>query len=439
MEEQTQQPNVPSSEPTQNPTVSAPQANPVSTTSPQPEVKKSKKKLVISVVVVILLLAIAGSALAYSHFHKTKVTKSSSTTAITKKTSSTKPQPTPPSFQYVNIPISSSYENQLCPINMNRTCNVYTAGGNYYIIYKNSSGNWVSVYDNKVEPISQNWSQAGLTNNGLHYYYYDGSTGDIYVDGQDIGGAQGISNPQQDMSNLQVSNDGKSYSYESLSNANYAYYKNDKEFLAVGPNNGSVIFDSNLDNYIAQEPSNPNTESGNYSIVYDGKSLVSESTGGATVHLAISPNGQYYGYGFTDPSNNATINVNGTAVGTFYSYDTAPTSCGSAPDSFLLANSGSYAYSYCTDSNSAGGIFKFNNQSFNLSPYYAFTLSILSGLSNDGKHIYWVNEDYGYKSPNVYIGDNDVYLDGKALSLSGTIVGVNFSGDTLDIYRLTPN
>ena len=68
MAELPQQPNVLSSEPTQSPTVTAPQTSPVSSTPLQTQVKKSKKKQIIIVLVVVIVAV--GVALVAYFIHK---------------------------------------------------------------------------------------------------------------------------------------------------------------------------------------------------------------------------------------------------------------------------------------------------------------------------------------------------------------------------------
>jgi len=88
MVELPQQPDVPSSETTQSPTVPAPQTSPVSSSPLQPQVKKSKKKLII--IILIAVIVVVGVALAayFIHKHDTKklaVQQTKSTTSVTHK------------------------------------------------------------------------------------------------------------------------------------------------------------------------------------------------------------------------------------------------------------------------------------------------------------------------------------------------------------------
>jgi len=115
MAELPQQPDVTSSEPTQSPTVSAPQTNPVSSTPLQPQVKKSRKKLIIIVVVAVIVVVGIALAAYFIHKHDTKklaVQQTKTTSSVTQK-----PQTTPvatAAWSIVNTPNeSSTSDNEL--------------------------------------------------------------------------------------------------------------------------------------------------------------------------------------------------------------------------------------------------------------------------------------------------------------------------------------
>ena len=112
MEEQTQEPNLPPSEPQQNPTVSTPQTSPVSATPPQPQVKKSRKKLIIIVLVAVIVVVGVALAAYFIHKHDTKklaVQQTKTTSSVTQKQQTT-PVATA-SWSIVNTPNEGSAPN----------------------------------------------------------------------------------------------------------------------------------------------------------------------------------------------------------------------------------------------------------------------------------------------------------------------------------------
>jgi hypothetical protein len=410
----------------QTPSTDNTQLSPVNTTINTSPTPKSRKKLLIVLVVVLVIVLIGGGAYAlYKHNHKAKpVTSSTTKTNIV---SSTAPATSNAvTIDYVTIQTGVN-ESQDYPMDAAKT-----ALGHYVYIDTSGSLNNSStdlggklVYDGQSVYSGSDLDTGSyvISQNGLHYAYmkYDNSTANIYVDNKLV---QSV--PNQSSSSAvtlyAVSNSGQDYAYgyavpTSQSSSVFAIFKDGKQIFQNKSTIFTVDFSDDLSHYVAivQIPTDSNDNVSD-DVIKDG---TNEGSGNQAF---ISPDGsQYISLANNSSETNGTVSVDSKSVGTV-------TEVNGGGNSIAINNNGTYAFTDFAD---------------HLVNINGTNHTIPSTIPNDcGQgciNLFALNQDATHYIVGDYkpVGGGGAvwYMDGKSVTLTGDIEGLEFNNNTLYVYK----